>query len=76
MINQYPVAAVLFSGHNERAVFSLCRFLAYAGRPFYIVSSGPEDVVYRSSWGSRVILQRTSASLDLPLMASILDAVR
>lgn len=76
MIDQYPIAAVLFSGHNERAVFSLCRFLADAGHPFYIISSDAEDVVYRTSWGSRVILQRTSSSLNLPLMASILEAVR
>ena len=76
MIDQYPIAAVLFSGHNERAVFTLCRFLANAGQPFHIVSSGHEDMIYRTSWSSRVIWQRTSASLDLPLMATIHDAVR
>lgn len=75
MIQQSPIGAVLFSGHNDRAVIALCRFLSDAGQPFYIASSGPEDAIYRTIWGSRVIWQRTSPSLDMTLMACIRDAV-
>ena len=75
MRQQYSTAAVLFSGHNDRAVIALCRFLANACQPFYIVSSGPQDAIFRTNWGSRVIWQRTSPILDLSLMARIRDAV-
>lgn len=75
MIVKSQIAAVLFSGHNERAVIALCRFLAEAAYPFFLVSSGPQDAIYKTEWGSRVIWERTSSDLDLPFMASISDAV-
>lgn len=70
------ITAVLFSGHNDRAVIALCRFLAEAGHPFCIVSSGPQDAIYKTHWSSRVIMQRTSSILDISLMARIHDAVK
>ncbi len=68
---QRPIAAVLFSGHNDRAVIALCRFFAETGLPFYIVSSSEHDAIFKTAWAERVIWTRSSPTLDLPLMASI-----
>jgi hypothetical protein len=73
---QRPTAAVLFSGHNDRAVIALCRYFADVGLPFYIVSIGEHDAIFKTAWAARVIWKRSSPTLDLPLMACIYEAIK
>lgn len=64
-------ALVLFSGHNQRAIVALCRFLDSADQPFFIVSSDSDDAILHTHWRNHVLVQRTSKELDIVLMARI-----
>jgi len=56
---------LLFSGHNDRAVVTLCRFFAQTGLPFYIVSSGRGDLIHDTTWNDHVIFNRHDNVIDV-----------
>ncbi|MFA7282586.1 MAG: hypothetical protein WC100_21060 [Sterolibacterium sp.] len=56
---------LLFSGHNDRAVVTLCRFFAQAGLPFCIVSSGRGDLIHDTTWNDHVIFNRLDNVIDV-----------
>lgn len=69
-------APVIFSGHNDRAVVALCRFLTAVGRPFFVVASHMTDAILRTEWRKHVLFQRTSPELNPQLMATVATQVR
>ena len=61
---------VIFSGHNERAVITLCRYFSEIGRSFFLVSYN-EDVIYNTLWSQNVIIKRKSLELNLDLFKEV-----
>ena len=62
---------LLFSGHNERAVVTLCRYFTAAGLPFVIASAGADDAIHRTAYASRVVFERTDRAVDVGLFAHL-----
>lgn len=67
---------LLFSGHNDRAVITLCRFFSRYKLSFVIVASASSDAIFKTSWADRVILCRLDQTLDLVLFKQICIASR
>lgn len=67
-------AFLLFSGHNDRAVVALCRFFDQASLPFVIAAAGQQDAIHRTSWASRVLLNRPDAVVNLALFQALIKA--
>lgn len=70
------IAPVIFSGHNDRAVVALCRFLSSHARPFFIVAKDTDDVIFRTSWRDYVLMQRTTTALTSELMEQVARSVQ
>lgn len=70
------IAPVIFSGHNDRAVVALCRFLSAVGRPFFLIASHKNDAIFQTDWHHNVLLQRRSPMLSDELMCEVANAVR
>ena len=66
---------VLFSGHNDRAVVALCRFLGGQGLRLAIIASGPGDAIWRTAWRRHVVMSRLNPQLDLALYDAVAQAV-
>jgi len=66
---------VLLSGHNDRAVITLCRWLRAADLPFAIVASGRDDAIHRTDYADAVIFNRLDRSVTVAWLAAIADAV-
>lgn len=66
---------IVFSGHNDRAVFALCRFFNAANVDFHIVARDDLDVVFKTVWKKNVIYTRKSLNLDVGLMRLISQQV-
>ncbi len=66
---------VLFSGHNDRAVVALCRFLRGAALPFAIVASGRGDAIHRTAYADAVIFDRLDKVLSVEWLAAVAEAV-
>jgi predicted ATP-grasp superfamily ATP-dependent carboligase len=58
-------SVLIFSGNNQRAVFSFCRFAIQEGIPFDIVANGSLDTIFQSSYSNRVVALREKNKLDL-----------
>jgi len=69
------VTPIIFSGHNERAVIALCRYLKDNNVPFFIVSRSGNDAIYRTDWRRNVVFQRDSDELSIKLMQKINQAL-
>jgi len=67
-------AFLLFSGHNDRAVITLCRFFERTGLPFVIVAAGRHDAIHRTAYRDRVILDRLDAVVSVELLRQIADS--
>lgn len=63
--------ALIFSGHNQRAVIALCRYFTNIKHPFGIVSSGIDDPIYRTDYTESVILERKNKLLTTALFVDI-----
>ena len=66
---------VLMSGHNDRAVVTLCRWLRVAGLPFAIVAAGRDDAIHRTDYAGAVIFNRLDKAVTVEWLAAIADAV-
>lgn len=66
---------VLLSGHNDRAVVTLCRWLRGAGLPFAIVAAGRDDAIHRTDYADAVIFNRLDRQVTVAWLAAIADAV-
>jgi len=67
-------AFLLFSGHNDRAVVTLCRFFERAGLAFVIVAAGRNDAIHRTAYRDRVIFDRLDAIVSVALLRQIADS--
>lgn len=63
--------AIIFSGHNQRAVISLCRLFASQNIDFFIISNGPGDSINRTIYKDNIIFERKSNKLNLDLFSEI-----
>ncbi|WP_416560852.1 hypothetical protein ACHEXL_04630 [Limnohabitans sp. yimb22184] len=63
--------AVLFSGHNERAIVTLCRFFHAHNIPFVIVASSKDDAIFQTHWRAQIAMVREGASLTMALMSQV-----
>lgn len=59
---------IIFSGSNDRAVISFCRYAKSRGIQIVIVANGAEDYIYRTQYNQWVIAQREKNNLDLGLV--------
>lgn len=66
---------VLLSGHNDRAVVTLCRFLRGAGLPFAIVAAGRDDAIHRTAYADAVIFNRLDKVVTVEWLAALAQAV-
>lgn len=66
---------VLLSGHNDRAVVTLCRYLRGAGLPFAIVAAGRDDAIHRTAYADAVVFNRLDKVVTVDWLAAIADAV-
>lgn len=62
---------LIFSGHNDRAVITLCRFMSRQNIDFQIVARDASDPIFNSPWGKNVSLIRSDRSVDLNLFKKI-----
>lgn len=67
---------VLFSGHNDRAVITLCRFFAAHDLPFAVVSASRADAIAQADWSAKCIISRVDHKLDIPLFETVVQAIR
>jgi predicted ATP-grasp superfamily ATP-dependent carboligase len=66
---------LIFSGYNYRAVIAFCRFATERNVPFYIISSGKNDLINKSDYIKNIITERTKNELtfdDLLYFSSII----
>ncbi len=54
---------LLFSGANDRALIALCRGMSKYAVPFGLIGRGKGDLLKRSRYGSKYLLDRTSETL-------------
>ena len=66
---------LIFSGHNDRAVVSLCRFFDRAGLPFVIVAAGPGDAIHRTRWRGRVAYNRIDKIVDVAWLRQLAESL-
>lgn len=64
------------SGHNIRAVVTLCRWASLAGVALHLVGAGRDDPIQLTSHRDRVFLQRSSTRLDLSEVTSWIETLR
>ncbi len=62
---------LIFSGHNERAVVTLCRYFTRAGLRVAIVSGGPNDAIHRTEYARQVVFERIDRVVDVGLLAHL-----
>ncbi|UTW14261.1 hypothetical protein [Marinobacterium rhizophilum] len=67
---------VVFSGHNERAVISLCRFFCLYELPFAIISSTSEDIIFKTDWSGKIVFSRLDKGLDLILFEESAEVIK
>lgn len=67
---------LIFSGHNYRAVISLCRYFTKCGIKFCLVASGGNDPIYRTKYRDKVILKRESLEVNKSLFNEIHAAAK
>ena len=64
-------AFLIFSGHNDRAVLALCRFFSQYQLPFFIVTSGTEDYIFKTPWAEKIIYIREDKNVNISLFEKI-----
>lgn len=64
-------ALLIFSGHNQRAVLALCRFLSEKNVDFYLVGSTNEDDIFKTKWAKYVIYTRKDRDINFELFKNI-----
>jgi len=65
---------LIFTGHNDRAVVALCRFFSLHHISFVLVASADEPINATSNWLERIILKRSSKSVNLVLFQEVVAA--
>lgn len=69
-------AILIFSGYNDRAVLSFCRFAEVNKLDYYLVSKNSQDLIYKSIYSKKVILQRENQNLNLDLVQKACSLIR
>lgn len=70
------IVPIIFSGHNDRAVVVLCRFLSSVGRNFFVIARDDHDSIFQTQWASYVLIRRTSSDLSIELFEEIHNTVQ
>lgn len=73
MLNR-GIVPVIFSGYNNRAVVSLCRFFFQAGQKFHLIAAH-DDAILRTEWRKHVLFRRRNSELNLSLIQNIYSLV-
>lgn len=60
---QQRKAVLIISGYNHRGIIAFCRFFTNYHVPFYIVSSGTEDMIHDTAYQSNIIHIRKEKTL-------------
>lgn len=60
--------SVIFSGYNNRAVISFCRYAIQLNIPFYIISRNEQDPIHLTEYKTRIIKTRNTKNLDWNLI--------
>ena len=68
--------SVIFSGYNNRAVISFCRYSTQFKIPFYIISRNEEDPIHLTDYKKRIIKTRNTKDLDWSLIVEIQSLIR
>ena len=64
---------LIFTGHNDRAVITLCRFFSQAGLPFCLVADGRDDLIHKTRWRDHVIFNRRDQLIDVNWLRRLLS---
>ena len=56
---------IIFSGYNQRAVISFCRFAKSENIDFFIIAKNINDTILKSIYKNNVIYIRKSIDLDI-----------
>jgi hypothetical protein len=56
---------LIFSGSNDRAVITFCRYATNQNIEFYIVSNGENDLIYHSTYTNHIIASRPKNILNI-----------
>lgn len=67
---------ILFSGHNDRAIITLCRFFEKNCIQFVIVSSGKNDLIKNTTWKDKIIFSRIDRTVDIELFQDTYDVTK
>lgn len=65
---------LLFSGHNDRAVVTLCRYFRQQQLGSCIVAAGRDDAVHCTDYRGQVAFNRTDKVVDIGLLAGLAGA--
>ncbi|HEX2616754.1 MAG TPA: hypothetical protein VHL57_04380, partial [Flavobacteriales bacterium] len=67
---------LVFSGANDRAVLALCRGFARHGVPFGLIARGGTDLLRKSAFADRFVVERSSDQLTFEDLRAAADAAR
>jgi hypothetical protein len=70
---------LIFSGYNYRAAIAFCRFATEKNIPFYVITSGKNDLINKSDYVNNIIIERTKNELtidDLLYYSSIIRKMK
>lgn len=66
-----PPRFLLFSGHNDRAVVTLCRYFRERALPYALVAAGRDDAIHRTDHAGQVLFNRLDRVIDLPFLQGL-----
>lgn len=66
-----PATFVLFTGHNDRAVVALARFLTQHQLPWLAVASGAQDALHRTAYAPHARVNRLGPQLDVDWLLAL-----
>lgn len=66
-----PFTFVIFTGYNDRAVITLCRFFRMHNLKTALVASGVEDLIFKTDYKDNVIYIRKNKIVDFLLFEEI-----
>lgn len=69
-------AVVIFSGNNDRAVTSFCRYATARAIPFYIIANGQDDCIYNTQYAENVFAERRNNIFTRDDIISVLTKLK
>lgn len=69
-------ATIIFSGSNERAVISFCRFAISRNLKFYIIANGHDDSIFLTQYKSNVVFIREKNVLKVDVLLDVCELIK